>query len=188
MQPDSPRRWQGAVVVSRPRSESFHRIVDEYASTQPVICSVTVSVQTDDGKPIAAGTRGHALVRNSSFSATKVTLLVESYTKNERFVVTGQRGARQATDEYLFSDAGDGTLIKVTSTLDLREPRILQPLNDRLIARHCQRDMRRLKGLLEGTIPPNKPAAKSAWRALLVYVLIAAVLAVIWATYRSLTS
>ena len=188
MQQDRPRQWTGTVIVSRPRSEAFHLLVDEYPRTQPLICSLTLSVQTDDEQPIAVGTTFHAKVRSSAFAAATVNLLVESYAKNERFVIGARRGARQGTDEYLFSDAGHGTMIKVISSFELGEPRIFRRLNDRLIARHCERDMSRLKGLLEGTIAPNAPAAKSPWRALLFYVLVAALLAIIWASYRSLTS
>ena len=118
-----------------------------------------------------------------------MTFRVESYSINQRFVVTGRRGARRATDEYLFSDSGPDTVVQVISTFDLHGPSLLQRRNARAIARHCDRDMAgRLKGLLDGTIAPNTPAAKSPWRALALYLLIAAVLAVIWATYRSLTS
>lgn len=179
--------WQGSVVVACPRADAFRQIVDDFAQTQPLICSLTLSVETDDNQVIAAGTTGHIRVRSSSFTSTTVAFRVESYSINERLVISAQRGTRRGTDEYLFSDSGSGTMVQVNSVFDLQTPHFFQRLMTRSISRHCERDMRRLKSLLDGTVRAHA-AAKSPWRSLVVAVVLAAVVAVIWATYRSLTS
>ncbi|HEY9287827.1 MAG TPA: hypothetical protein VIT43_07375 [Candidatus Dormibacteraeota bacterium] len=175
------------MIVSAPRSATFQRLVDEYAETQPLTCYLIRSMQTDGDQPIAAGTTGRATWQTGAFVSTTASFRVQVYSKNERFVVAWQSSSGSATDEYVFSDAGSGTMVQFITSFDLSGPRFRQRLHALFIARHSERDLRHIKWLFEGNIGA-KPQAKTPWRALLIFCIIAAVIAVIWATYRSLNS
>jgi hypothetical protein len=179
---------ESAVIVDRPRSEVFRRVVDDFRETQPLICSLTLSVEPEGNGAIAIGTRGRLRVRNSSFTTTLLDFEVTDYAKDVRFRISARRGKRQLIDEYSFADVSAGTAVRIESSFELAGPRWLQRWNLTAVKRHCDDDCRRLKDLLEGRGTPRILAARNRWRPLIALVLASAIIAVIWATVQSLSS
>ena len=67
-----------------------------------------------------------------------------------------------------------------------RGPWWLRSWNRRQFQGHDRRDLKRLKAILE--CAPAVPAAQARWRAILVFTILTVVFALVWATFRSLTS
>ena len=102
-------RFQTEVTIARPRDDVFHRLADELARTIPRICPLTISVTLDSDKPIGAGTTGKMTLQNL-FMSYIVDFEVTRYEQHEQFSLEARYRTRSAHSDYLFRDAGNGTL------------------------------------------------------------------------------
>jgi hypothetical protein len=177
-----------AITVQRPRDQVFRRVVDEFPTTHPLICSLVRSVEIEGANRIDAGARGRMRVRRSSLTTATADFEVIEYTAALRFTLDAHRGTRHARAEYVFADADGGTEVTISTTFNLPGPGWLQQLHLRALRRHDEADGRRLKALLEGTREPTVLAARSPWRAFVIYAAIGAVAAALWLTFRSLSA
>ena len=102
-------RFQTEVTIERPRDDVFHRLADEMARTIPRICPLMISVTLDSDKPIGAGTTGKMTLQNL-FMSYIVDFEVTRYEQHEQFSLEARYRTRSAHSDYLFRDAGNGTL------------------------------------------------------------------------------
>ena len=102
-------RFQTEVTIERPRDDVFHRLADELAQTIRLICPLTISVTLDSDKPIGAGTTGKMTLRNL-FISYVVDFEVTRYEQHKQFSLEARYRTRSAHSDYLFRDAGNGTL------------------------------------------------------------------------------
>ena len=176
------------VTIERPRDEVFRRFADKIATTYPLICPVTSAVRMDREKPMAAGATGQMTIRNL-FMAAIVDFTVTRYEKGERLSIEARRGSRSSRSDYLFRDAGTGTIVTMVTEGPAVGPRWLQDRNQRTLEGHDRHDAQRLKILLEGRQKePAKAYRRSMVRLVLIGWALAALLGVAFATYQALSS
>ena len=118
-----------------------------------------------------------------------VDFTVTRYEKGERLSIEARRGSRSSRSDYLFRDAGTGTIVTMVTEGPAVGPRWLQDRNQRTLEGHDRHDAQRLKILLEGRQKePAKAYRRSMVRLVLIGWALAALLGVAFATYQALSS
>jgi hypothetical protein len=145
-------RFEVVLDVQRPRTEVFHRMVEELPIMLPNICALTEEVHMEGDQEMGVGARGQIRIRTSLLTTTLVDFEVKQCVENVLMSMECRRRNRVALGEYRFSDTAEGTKVRMITAAQGAGPRWMQDWRRHALQRHEERDGRRLMGGLIGLV------------------------------------